>query len=444
MIALIAGPQKEPRAAQGMGLPYLAAVLEQDGFEVRIFDRYPPSPDTDDPALLDQSLAEAIAQEAPDIVGMTIHTPEVLARVRLAALLRERLPEALLVAGGHHAIAEPEHLLRHSDFDVCVVGEGEATLLEIARQVARGRRREPADWLADIAGLAFERDGQIVFTPSRPPVADLDSLPVPAHHLLGLEHYQPHPCTGVVSQGLLTSRGCPMGCAFCCNPQGGRVRRRSPARVVDEMARVVNDFDVSGFNVYDNLFGLSRSHALAVCDEIVRRGLQVRLDIWTAGDLVDAELARRVQAAGCVHVGFGAESGDDEVLARSHRGFTADQHQAGIAALKGAGLRVEAFFLIGLPGESKDSIQRTVAFAKQCGADDITLGLHRPYPGTPLWRDPGAYGVRVVKGPNFEAYIETESLPRAAILEEAQQASEALKQRGFTAGFLRCDRYEWE
>ncbi|MBM3474771.1 MAG: B12-binding domain-containing radical SAM protein [Armatimonadetes bacterium] len=444
MVALIAGPQKDPRCAQGMGLPYLAAVLEEAGFEVRIFDRYPPSPDTDDPAVLDERLADAIAREQPAIVGMTVHTPDYVARVRLARLLRERLPHTLLIAGGHHPLSEPEHFIRNTDFDVCVVGEGEETLLEVARQVARGRGGDAKDWLWDIRGLAYDREGRMVFNHPRSPVAELGSLPFPAHHLLGLESYVPHPNTGVVSQGILTYRGCPMGCAFCCNPQGPHVRRRSPSKVVDEMAHVVHGFGVRGFNVYDNLFALHREHALAVCDEIRRRGLEVVWDAWTAGGLVDDEVARRMRAAGCIHVGFGAESGDDKVLARTQRGFTVARHQTGLDALKAAGLRVHAFFLIGLPGESAETVRQTVEFAKRCGADEVCLGIHRPFPGTGVWRDPAAYGVRLVKGPGFEAYMETEHLSRAAILELAEQAGEELKQSGFTAGFLRCDRYAWE
>lgn len=444
MIVLIAGPQKPPRWAQGMGLPYLAAVLEKAGLEVRIFDLYPPSPDTDDPAVLDGRLADAIAQEQPGIVGMTIHTPDYVARVRLARLLRERLPRTLLIAGGHHPIAEPEHLLRNSEFDVCVIGEGEETLLEVARQVARGEGRDTGDWLREIPGLVYKREGEIVVNRPRPPVADLDSLPFPAHHLIGLEDYAPHPNLGVRSQAILTYRGCPMRCSFCINPQGTRTRRRSPVKVVDEMARLADVFGIRGIDIRDNLFGLNRKHALAVCEEIAERSLDVIWGCWTGGHLVDAKLAQRMKEAGCVHVGFGVESGDDGVLARSYRGFTTAQHQAGIDALKAAGMRVHAFFLIGLPGESADSVQRTVEFARRCGVDDVTLGVQRPYPGTAIWNNPEAYGMRVVKGPDFEAYVETEHLSRAAMLEVAQQASAELKQSGFSAGFMRCDRYAWE
>ena len=445
MIALIAGPRKPRRSMQGLGLPYLAAVLEEAGFEAKIFDLYPSSPDTDDPTVLDQRLAEAIAQEQPTIVGMTIHTPAYVERARLAKLIRVRLPHALLVAGGHHPSAEPRHLLQNSDFDVCVIGEGEETLREIARCVAKDKRERTGDWLRNIRGVVYKQEGQIVRTPSRPPVPNLDSLPFPAHHLLGLENYAPHPNVGIKSTGMLTYRGCPMRCAYCLNPQGRRVRKRSAVKVVDEMARVVEEFGVRGFDLYDNLFGLDRKHALAVCEEIIRRGLEVMWVCWTAGDLVDGELAERMRAAGCVRVGFGADSGDDAVLVKARRGFTTAQHQAGIHALRATGLKVEAFFMVGLPGESEESIRRTVEFAKGCGADEICLSVHRPYPGTAVWRNPDAFGVRITQGPSFEAYIETENLSRVAMLECAQQASEELKRCGLMkGGFLRCDRYAWE
>jgi len=444
MIALIAGPTTPPRSVQGLGLPYLAAALEDAGFEVGIFDVYPPSTDTNDPAVLDERLAEVVARHQPSMVGVTIHTPAYAERVHLAKCLRQRLPEALLVAGGHHPTAEPRHLLRNSDFDVCVVGEGEQTVVEIARRTERRGARGRIRALGDVRGLVYKHDGRILRTDRCPPVADLDAMPFQAHHLLGLDEYAPHPLLGIKSTGIVTYRGCPMRCAFCNNPLGRRVRKRSPTAVAEEMARVVEGFGVRGFNCYDNLLGLDRGHALAVCDAIRRRKLDVVWECWTAGDLVDAELAESMRSAGCVQAGFGAESGDNAVLLRARRGFTTEQHLGGIRALKTAGLAVSAFFMVGLPGESAESVRRTVELAKRCGADDLCLSVHRPFPGTAVWRDPGAFGVRVVRGPNFEAYVETEHLPRAAILSLTQWAGEDLKRAGLKSDFLRCDQYPWE
>jgi len=445
MIVLIAGPDKPPRSYQGLGLTYLAAVLEEAGFEVRICDKYPLSPDTDDEAVLDEELAAEIAQMHPSIVGITIHTPMIVERTRLAQALRERLPDALLVAGGHHPSAEPEHLLDHSDFDVCVIGEGEETLLEIARRIEKGEGRERTDWLATIRGVVYKHESQIARTAPRLPVADLDSLPVQALHLLGLEEYDPHPLLRIRSSGLLTYRGCPMGCVFCMNPQGRKVRKRSPSLVVDEMEHVIDRYDIRGFNVYDNLFGLDRRHAAAVCDEIVRRRLDVTWECWTGGSLVDEELARKMKASGCVRVGFGAESGDDEVLSKARPGFTAAQHLEGIRSLTAAGIPVVPFFIFGLPGESQASVRRTVEFAQQCSVEEVCLNILRPYPGTAVWNAPEAYGARITRGPNFEAYIETEQLSRAAMFECVEWAAEELKRDGaMKVDFLRLDRYEWE
>lgn len=444
MIALIAGPHKPPRFAQGLGLPYLASVLEEAGHKVRIFDRYLSPEDTTDTAVLDEHLAEAIAREQPLIVGMTIHTPDYAERVRLAAYLRERLPQTLLVAGGHHPSAEPEHLLQNTVFDVCVIGEGEETLLEIAQRIAAGEGSGSPYWLQGVLGVAYKPQGQVVRTPPRPPPADLDALPNPAHHLLALEDYSPHPVLDIKSTALLTYRGCPKSCAFCLNPQGRRIRRRSPSHVVDEMARVVDEYEVRGFNVYDNLFGLDRKHAAAVCEEILTRRLDVVWDCWTAGDFIGEELANKMRASGCIHVGFGAESGDDEVLAKAHRGFTVAQNEAGIHALSTAGLKPRVFFMIGLPGESEESVRQTVEFAKRSGADEVGLSLYRPYPGTAIWQNPEAFGTRITRGPNFEAYIETSHLSRTALLECTQWAVDELKHSGLQVDILRYDRYEWE
>jgi len=445
MIALIAGPVKPPRLTQGLGLPYLAGVLEEAGFQVRICDKYPLSPETDDESILDQGLAAEIARMNPSIVGITIHTPTIVERTRLAKELRERLPDTLLVAGGHHPSAEPEHLLQNSDFDVCVIGEGEETLLEIARRMNEGEEREQTGWLAKIRGVVYNHEGEIARTEPRPPVADLDSLPVQALHLLGLEDYGPHPFLGIRSNRLLTYRGCPMGCAFCMNPQGQKVRKRSPSLVVDEMEHVIDRYDVRGFNVHDNLFGLDRRHAATVCDEIIRRQLDVQWECWTAGSLVDRELAEKMKASGCVRIGFGAESGDDEILSKARPGFTAARHLEGICNVRAAGIQIVPFFILGLPGESQASVRRTVEFTKKTGVDEVCLNILRPYPGTAIWRDPEAFGARIVRGPNFEAYIETEQLSRAAMFECVEGAAEELKRSGsMKVDFVRLDRYAWE
>ena len=445
MIVLIFGPQKPPRSYQGLGLPYLAGVLEEAGFEVKICDKYPLSPDTDDEAILDARLAEEIAQMNPSLVGITIHTPTIVERTRLAKELRERLPHTLLIAGGHHPSAEPDHLLQNSDFDVCVINEGEETLLEIAQRVEEGEGCERTDWLAKIRGVVYKYEGEIIRTEPRLPVADLDSLPVQALHLLGLEEYGPHPLLGIRSSCLLTYRGCPMSCVYCMNPQGSKVRKRSPFLVVDEIEQVVDRYDIRGFNVHDNLFGLDRHHAAAICDEIIRRQLDVQWECWTAGNWVDRELAEKMKVSGCVRVGFGAESGDDEVLSKARPGFTAAQHLEGIHNVRTAGIPVVPFFIFGLPGESETSVRQTVEFAKQSGVDEVCLNILRPYPGTAVWNDPAAFGVRITQGPNFEAYIEMEHLSRAAMFECVEWAAEELRRSGsMKVDFLRLDRYAWE
>ncbi|MBM3217040.1 radical SAM protein [Candidatus Poribacteria bacterium] len=195
------------------------------------------------------------------------------------------------------------------------------------------------------------------------------------------------------------------------------------------MEHVAREHRVRGFNVYDNLFGLNSEHARAVCAEIRRRRLDVTWECWTAGNLVDDELAAAMKASGCVRVGFGAESGDDAVLGLAQRGFTSEEHAHGIRALKSSKLYVSAFFMVGLPGESDESVRRTVEFAKRCGADEVTLSLHRPFPGTSVWRQPDAFGTRITQGAHFEAYVETEQLSRTAILDAATRGRRAETKR---------------
>jgi len=399
MIALIASPAKEKRFQQGLGPFYIAAVLESEGYEVKIFDKYDDVEESEE--RLDHRLALRIAQEEPSIVGVTLTTPFYRKGTRLAKYLREMIPNVLLVAGGHHATAEPVELLKNSQFDIVVVGEGETTMKEIVST--------PED-LGRIKGIVYKEDGKIHVNPPRPLIQNLDNIPYPARHLASLNDYSSDMFTGVRSTSILTTRGCPYECVYCMKTLGNELRSRSAQNVVNEIEHVIKEHGVRGFQFWDDMFGLNRDLAAQICELVTKKKINIVWWCWANQASVDRELLQKMHDAGCRAIAFGVESVDDEVLKKAKRPLFTEQSRRAIKIAKEIGIKVHTYFTVGLPGETEQSIQKSIEFIKETKPDRANFSLLCPYPGTELWNRPAELGVKITRLDNWEAYIETEVL----------------------------------
>jgi len=356
-----------------IGLAYLAAVLEENGYDVTVIDC---------PALemnLGQ-LKTKLASINPDVVGITSMTPTIQSALLSASAAKEACPDAMVVLGGPHATFMDEQVLNEeAAVDVVVRGEGEETLLELAENVSNTKS------LNKIQGITFRDNGQTVRTPTRPFIKNLDELPRPAYKHFPLEKYR---LFGRRMLPIMTSRGCPSQCSFCTTARmfGKAFRARSPKNIVDELEWLRDAHGADAFSFYDDTFTLDKKRALKICEEIRYRKIGLPWDCQTRVSVVSEEILRKMREANCQQVFFGVESGCQKILNAVNKGTTVEQNEKAIRLAKNAGLFVSISVIIGYPGETKEMLQETVDLIRRAEPDDVYICVATPYPGTELRR----------------------------------------------------------
>lgn len=391
-----------------LGLAYLAGALEEAGIEVRVVD-FAVTPGG-------KGRLEAVLNEvSPRLVGITAVTMNVDRALSLAAEIKRLEPSILTVLGGPHAsFCAAETLAACPALDVVVRGEGEETLLELCRTLERGRP------LGSVRGIVF-RDGETPrATPGRDFLPELDRLPPPARHRLPLGRYR---ALGLPVT-MTTSRGCPHRCIFCVGRRmvGARVRTHGVRRVVDELA-FLGGLGFPQVNLADDWFTADARRCHAVCDEILARGLRVRWTSFARVDSVSEELLAKMKAAGCAAVSFGLESANRGILRTVRKGITPEQAEAAVEACRRAGVTAMASFILGLPGETPETLKETLAFGERLAARGLQYGFHllAPFPGTEVRERSAALGLRILSDDwsrydANRAVCETKEAP-AALLE---------------------------
>jgi anaerobic magnesium-protoporphyrin IX monomethyl ester cyclase len=364
-----------------LGLLYLAARLEEAGHRVEVADlqlcRAPIF-----------RLKEAIRRLDPMVVGITSFSINLSKASRMLRTAKRCSEEIFTLWGGPHASFDDAGILnRHPWVDAVARGEGEETLLELVDALERG------DSLERVRGVTWRRpDGSLRRNEDRAFRPDLESLPRPAWHLLELSKYR------AFGEGasIITSRGCPHRCLFCVGRRmvGAKGRFRTPKAVVDEMEALCR-LGFQHVRVEDDLFTLRRDRALSICREVERRGLSVRWRAYSRVDTVDPELLACMRRAGCERLLFGAESGNPQILRRIGKGITPEQTRRAVAMCKEAGIGVLASFVLGLPGETPDTLRMTLEFAESLGVP-YTLNLLTPYMGTAVRDRASELGIEIL------------------------------------------------
>jgi radical SAM superfamily enzyme YgiQ (UPF0313 family) len=363
-----------------MGLLYIGGALERAGHEVRVLDLLVMRPDRD-------TVRRTVEDFDPAIVGITSVTMNWPDASEILKWAKETKPEIATVAGGPHVTFTWEEIGRSEPWvDYVVMGEGERTVVEFATAI---EKRGSAQ---NIAGLAWRENGAMKAGPQRELEQNLDLLPKPARHLFPLPRYRIMRVEG----GLSTGRGCPFSCTFCVGPKmiGHKARLRSPIAVVDEMEELISlGFRQMAFS--DDHFGMKRSHAFAVCDQIISRGLNVELSIFIRADAAEPKLLERMRQAGCSKILFGAESGVQKIVDMIKKKTDLNMLREKVKLAKDMGFFVQVTFIMGLPGETKDTIKQTIEYALSL---KTFFGLHilAPLPGSEIYEKAEELGLRIL------------------------------------------------
>ena len=336
-----------------LGLAWLASSLETAGIGVEILDRQV------DP----RSFIDVFQKAHPKILGISTTTAARFQAFHYAAEAKRLAPETVVVFGGSHATCTPHDTLTHlPQVDTVVVGEGEATLLALARRVLDGSRN-----LAGIPGLWHRHDGEILAGPPRPRESHLDSLGFPARHLLPNSLYRlENEFLGGTAFHIMASRGCPFACTFCSAAKiwGHHITYRTPHHVVDEMEHLRDRYGAGGFRFMDALVTLRRDYIRALCKEIIDRGINLPWECEVRADTIDEEILRLMREAGCYYVDFGAESASDRVLSRMKKKISREQISEALVLTHRLGFKTKVFFTFGHIGETLADARETLRFIR--------------------------------------------------------------------------------
>jgi len=356
-----------------VGLLYVAGVLEHYGKKVEVLDLLVSK-------YSKEKIKRKIEEYKPDIIGITCVTMNYPVASEILKYCKSVNPKIVTVIGGPHVTFNAGETLREAPWiDIVVRREGEFTMLDIVN----------GEKPADIDGIAYRaKDGTIKLTKERALIENLQELPPPARHLFPISKY----LALDAHASLLAGRGCPFNCIFCVGSKmGGRkARYRNPKLVVDEIEESL----ALGFkevNFEDDLLTLNHKHLNAVCDEIIARGLKFNWSAFARVDTVTPEMLQKMRAAGCTWVSYGVESGNQAILDLVKKKITLKKVRYAVAIAKEAGVKVLASFIIGLPGETKETLKDTMDFAQEI---QTFYGFH--FPGSEVREEADKYGIEIL------------------------------------------------
>jgi radical SAM superfamily enzyme YgiQ (UPF0313 family) len=308
------------------------------------------------------------------------------------AFLARSLGATTMAFGTHVTPLPRQTMAAYPALDYVIRGEPEETLRELVAACqtataagADGPRPCAPPSPQSILGLVWRHGDEIVVNPDRPFMESLDSLPVPRHDLLPLARYSA-PLMGGPYTFVVTSRGCPGGCRFCIKHASYQesVRFRSPEHIMQEL-RFLDELGVHRVNMYADLFTVNRDQVMGLCQAILDEGLKLRWTCNSRVDFVDPEMLERMRRAGCFLISWGIESASQAILDRVHKGIDRQKVERALGWSRDAGIKNWGYFIIGLPGETEDTIRETIAFAKRLPLHLALFHIAAPYPGTPFF-----------------------------------------------------------
>ncbi|MFH1358673.1 MAG: NAD-dependent epimerase/dehydratase family protein [archaeon] len=367
-----------------IGILYLAAVAEKNGYLVKITDLRNKKFDEIEKLIGDS-----------DVYGINAATPDYYLSEKIAEIIKKKNPDSWIVIGGIHATANSNKI--SNIFDKVVIGEGELAFLDLLKD--------------------YEDKNNNKRFYQREPIENLDSVPFPARHLLPFENCFSENALFVgagPTAAIITSRGCPNNCSFCASDimWHQRVRFRSPDNVVEEIKEIIKYHDIKNFRIMDDTFTVNKKRLIEICEKIAPLGIRFRIE--TRVDYVDPEILYHLKKAGCEENAYGIESPTQEVLDKVGKNIGLEQAENIIKMTHDAGIKVRLFFIIGLPGEKPGFADRLIQFVEKTHPHAVNVSTFVPYPGSDIYTNPKKYGIKL-KTEDFSIYNMTLGLKEGEI-----------------------------
>ncbi len=361
-----------------LNLAYLASYVRKKGYnDIFILD-------AEAAGLTYEKIEFHIMKIKPDLVAMTMPTPTVDHVIKIAEIIKQINKKIWVIVGGYHPTAMPEDIIHNKNIDFAIIGEGEKTFYELVNAID-----EKKDF-NNIRGIIFKKEGKIIKTEQRELIKNLDEIPFPARDLLDLKLYESSVTKKVsdeIATYLFTSRGCPFNCIYCNAKSMWRrsTRFRSVKNVVDEIEECINKYNIKEFNIGDELFTLNEERTIKICDEILKRNLEISWVCMSRVDTISTELVKKMKQAGCKLISFGFESGSKVILKNIRKMTDLNKAEEAIKIVKKEGIEIFGNFMIGNPGETKKTFNETLKFSKRMNLDRVSFLITVPYPGTDLY-----------------------------------------------------------
>lgn len=363
-----------------LGLGYLASVLEENKYQVRIFDFTKKSYKI-------KEAGEIILKENPDIIGLSITTQKFISAKKLIEFLKNNSNVPIIV-GGVHITALPQYSLEELKADFGIVGEGEYSFLNFVKYIQNKEKN-----IDKIKGLIYRENSNIKINLPPDIIENLDELPFPAWHLIDPRNYPPNPWQLFYRKfpvaPILTTRGCPYSCMYCAIAKK-KYRIRNSKYIVDEIEYLIENFDIKEFQIIDDCFNFYKEHVQKFCEEIINRNLKI---LWKTpnGVLIrniDKDILKLMKKAGCYELWFGIESGIKEVLEKNKiNKVNLQEVYQKIKSVKEEGIEVGGFFIFGLPGDDLKTLSKTTNFMVNLPFSFVHIAQAVPVPGSELFSE---------------------------------------------------------
>jgi len=357
-----------------LGLASIVGYLKSKGFDASLLDMQ---------ALLmnERELADKLHETRPDVVGITAMKSTFPAALRASKITKSVLSDAKVVLGGAHPTIEPRATLESRYVDFVVRGEGEVVIEQLMTELEKG------DSIDRIEGLCYKQNGHIIIK-NKSPLIDINLLPMPDYASFPAIEYIKHnqSLRGIRCISVLATRGCPYPCSFCAVKQtmGVKWRTKSPEKVVDELEYLTNEYNLEGFWFKDSILNMNRKWISQLCEEIIKRELDIVWQCNTRVDLIKEEELKLMVKAGLTELDLGIETGSPNSLKTLKKKVSIEQTKEAVRIAKKY-VKVFGFFMIGIPNETLDDVRMTFELAQELELDRSTWSIFQPLPGSELY-----------------------------------------------------------
>lgn len=378
--------------APPLGIAYMAGVLQENNIDAEILDASAEDMDFKD-------VEKELLKRKPDLVALTALTPTIGRALETAQVVKETLPDSIVVMGGYHPTFNFIETLEDENVDIVIRGEGEYIMLNLVQAL------ENQSSLHDVKGIVFEdkNSKEIVVNPEAPLIQNLDELPFPALNLLPMDKYRlldmdTHMTT------MITTRGCPMQCSFCSSAamHGKKIRERSVENIVDEIEYLKTNYDIDTIAFMDDTFTLKKRKVMAICDEILKRNIEIMWGCTSRVDTLDEKLLKKMKEAGCITIFIGVESADQQQLDNMCKNTTIAKIENAFKIARKLKIRTIASVALGMPGDTKEIMNKTVKFVHKLKPNYAIYSLATPYPGTRFYKE--AFEKNLIKIKDWSKY----------------------------------------